>query len=389
MCKLEQTIIYIISPILLASIFYMMTINNALFGILYIPIFISVTLLIYGELFILPVHSSAIQKKYIVIVFLMSISNFIIGILSKGEVYHIFNLLVLFLVMRKSGIKKAVYLTCVYLGGLLIISFFKTETGHDYFVYLLKWMVIYIAAACGMMLIRYMLEQNKALIEVREKLIQKNLDLEDAYFQLKRAYDQIEEYTIMKERSYMSREMHDTVGHTLTTTLVELEVCRLQAKGNKELEDRLNHISSQVRKGLSDLRVTVKKLKEELDWENEIYALGERLRNYTDIKVKYQVSELKGIPIPVLRCTYRIIQEGITNGIKHGKATAFMIAVDAKEGLLDIEVIDNGVGAIAFKQGFGLTAMTERVEDLKGSITFESYKDEGFTIHAQIPYTIE
>lgn len=385
MYKLERAIIYVISPLLLGTIFYAMIINNSQFGIIYLPIFFSVMLIIYAELFVLPAPKEK-DKLYKSIILGLSISNFIVAIISKGEFYHIFYLLTLFLVMRKSGTQKTLWLMGSYIVCLGLISFFKNGMGHDYFVYLIKWMGIYILGTCGMMIIRYMLEQNKALVDAREKLLQKNLDLEEAYRQLKNAYDQIEEYTIMKERSYMSREMHDTVGHTLTTTLVELEVCKLLEKDNKEIELKLEHISEQVRKGLSDLRVTVRKLKEELDWESEIYALGERLKNYTDIKVKYSVADLSGVPIPVLRCTYRIIQEGITNGIKHGKATAFMITIENKEDLLEIEVLDNGQGTIAFKQGFGLTAMTERVEALKGKILFESYKDEGFTIHAELPY---
>ncbi|QEH70308.1 sensor histidine kinase [Cellulosilyticum sp. ST5] len=383
MSQLERYIIYVISPFLLMTVFYSMMVNTGGLGWLYVPIILVAILTIYMELFILP--NPALTRRFWLLLICLGLCNLFIGLFETGSTYHIYNFLLLFALMRYKGRGKAGILLAIDFIVIGVVIAFKMPISEVYFTTYLSWIRNYSIVFLGLSILHYMIIQNQELMLAKKQLIEKNLDLSYAYEQLKRAYDDLEDFTIMKERNNMSREMHDTVGHTLTTSLVELELCKMLGKDNEELMNKLEHISSQVRKGLGDLRMTVRRLKEDLDWEQEIYAIGERLNEYTDIKVKYIVGELTGISTQILRCVYRIIQEGITNGIKHGKATAFMIEVKREERHLWIEILDNGLGAIAFKQGFGLNAMRERVEALGGTLHFESYKDEGFTIQAQIP----
>lgn len=383
MSQLERYIIYVISPFLLMTVFYSMMVNTGGLGWLYVPIILVAILTIYMELFILP--NPALTRRFWLLLICLGLCNLFIGLFETGSTYHIYNFLLLFTLMRYKGRGKAGILLAIDFIVIGVVIAFKMPISEVYFTTYLSWIRNYSIVFLGLSILHYMIIQNQELMLAKKQLIEKNLDLSYAYEQLKRAYDDLEDFTIMKERNNMSREMHDTVGHTLTTSLVELELCKMLGKDNEELMNKLEHISSQVRKGLGDLRMTVRRLKEDLDWEQEIYAIGERLNEYTDIKVKYIVGELTGISTQILRCVYRIIQEGITNGIKHGKATAFMIEVKREERHLWIEILDNGLGAIAFKQGFGLNAMRERVEALGGTLHFESYKDEGFTIQAQIP----
>lgn len=383
MSQLERYIIYVISPFLLMTVFYSMMVNTGGLGWLYVPIILVAILTIYMELFILP--NPALTRRFWLLLICLGLCNLFIGLFETGSTYHIYNYLLLFALMRYKGRGKAGILLAIDFIVIGVVIAFKMPISEVYFTTYLSWIRNYSIVFLGLSILHYMIIQNQELMLAKKQLIEKNLDLSYAYEQLKRAYDDLEDFTIMKERNNMSREMHDTVGHTLTTSLVELELCKMLGKDNEELMNKLEHISSQVRKGLGDLRMTVRRLKEDLDWEQEIYAIGERLNEYTDIKVKYIVGELTGISTQILRCVYRIIQEGITNGIKHGKATAFMIEVKREERHLWIEILDNGLGAIAFKQGFGLNAMRERVEALGGTLHFESYKDEGFTIQAQIP----
>lgn len=383
MSQLERYIIYVISPFLLMTVFYSMMVNTGGLGWLYVPIILVAILTIYMELFILP--NPALTRRFWLLLICLGLCNLFIGLFETGSTYHIYNFLLLFALMRYKGRGKAGILLAIDFIVIGVVIAFKMPISEVYFTTYLSWIRNYSIVFLGLSILHYMIIQNQELMLAKKQLIEKNLDLSYAYEQLKRAYDDLEDFTIMKERNNMSREMHDTVGHTLTTSLVELELCKMLGKDNEELMNKLEHISSQVRKGLGDLRMTVRRLKEDLDWEQEIYAIGERLNEYTDIKIKYIVGELTGISTQILRCVYRIIQEGITNGIKHGKATAFMIEVKREERHLWIEILDNGLGAIAFKQGFGLNAMRERVEALGGTLHFESYKDEGFTIQAQIP----
>lgn len=383
MSKIKQYIVYVISPLLLLSDFYMLMNNANNIKLLYVPIIGVSVLELYMELFILPIpkQEKAFWMRWIVII----LGTTCLGIWSNDIAYHIFYLVAIFMLVRyEEG--KLVWICMGVIACLLgIIVYIRTDSGYAFLSTWLKEMAVYAAAIGGMLAVKYMITINQNLEEMQVHLLEKNMALTNTYEQLKRAYNELEDYTIMKERTYMSREMHDTVGHTLTTALVELELCKILIKDQDEAKEKLEHASEQVRKGLTELRMTVRKLKQDLDWEQEIYAIGERLMHSTSIKVRTHIDDLKGIENNTLRCIYRIIQESLTNGMKHGKATAFMIDVEVGEEEITIEIIDNGVGAIAFKSGFGLTAMKERIEALKGRIEFESYKDEGFTVRAFLP----
>ena len=81
------------------------------------------------------------------------------------------------------------------------------------------------------------------------------------------------------------------------------------------------------------------------------------------------------------------LKEGISNGLRHGKATAFYF--ELKKGEKDAEFLlsDNGTGMdiSALKEGFGLRGMHARAESLGGSVWFETEIDEGFEIHLRLP----
>lgn len=383
MSKIKQYIVYVISLLLLLADFYMLMNPANHIKLLYIPI-VGVSMLeIYMELFILPSpkQERAFWIRWIIII----LGTTCLGIFSKDRAFHIFYLVAIFMLIRYEEGKQVGISMGIIAALLGLIAYIRADSGYAFFSTWLKEIAIYAAATGGMLAVKYMITINRNLEEMQVHLLEKNMALTDTYKQLKRAYNELEDYTIMKERTNMSREMHDTVGHTLTTALVELELCKMLIKNEDEAKEKLEDASSQVRKGLTELRMTVRKLKQDLNWEEEIYAIGDRLMHSTSIKVRTHIDDLKGIENNTLRCIYRIIQESLTNGMKHGKATAFMIQVEVGEEEITVEIIDNGVGAIAFKSGFGLTAMKERVEALKGRIEFESYKEEGFTVRAFLP----
>lgn len=80
---------------------------------------------------------------------------------------------------------------------------------------------------------------------------------------------------------------------------------------------------------------------------------------------------------------YRIIQEGMTNAVRHGHATKIYISIAKEENTLILIIEDNGIGCENIKPDFGLHHMQERIELLKGNIRF--YGSSGFIIIAEIP----
>ena len=86
-----------------------------------------------------------------------------------------------------------------------------------------------------------------------------------------------------------------------------------------------------------------------------------------------------------------MVKEGISNGLRHGNATAFWFELRLNEGMIEFLLSDNGVGAkmLEIKEGLGLYGMKERAERLGGEIAFSSEPDEGFEIFLKLPYNGE
>ena len=80
---------------------------------------------------------------------------------------------------------------------------------------------------------------------------------------------------------------------------------------------------------------------------------------------------------------YRIVQESITNSIRHGEASRILVDIERKYGTLIVKIKDNGKGCKNIQKGFGLHHMEERLQLLQGQLTYNG--DDGFTVEAQIP----
>lgn len=214
--------------------------------------------------------------------------------------------------------------------------------------------------------------------------------------QLQYANDRLKEYNEMtekmvetRERNRMAREIHDTLGHTLTGVSAGVDACiALLDTDPAQTKKQLELIAQAVRGGIKDVRTSVSELRADaLDH----FQLDEAIR---DMIAKMNL--LAGVEV-VFRSEvhpfrfsedeenviYRIIQEGMTNALRHGKATR--IEIDAKkiDGVLYLKILDNGCGCKEIKKGFGTKHMKERVKMIGGSIRFSG--EDGFLIDARIP----
>ena len=80
---------------------------------------------------------------------------------------------------------------------------------------------------------------------------------------------------------------------------------------------------------------------------------------------------------------YRIVQESLTNAIRHGKAKNIDVSIKKNYGSINLLICDDGIGCENIKAGFGLRHIRERVNMLKGQVNFSS--EEGFKVEAMIP----
>lgn len=250
---------------------------------------------------------------------------------------------------------------------------------------------LYIVVYIIFFLIHYLLIQTEVIEGALKDIIIKKLEKDILYNNLKEAYEKVEAVTALKERNRIAREIHDTVGHTLTTVLVEIEACKRLMKKDVELAmDKLSLAQGQVRKGLNDIRGSVRLLEngeDILDFYGALETIIRDTEKHSGVVVKSHIDT--GIVLTKLqeKVLLSALLEGLTNGIRHGKSTAFVFKLYSEGGKIGFSLEDNGVGAAVVTPGFGLRAMRGRVVDLGGSLEVASKPLEGFGLYIALPQT--
>ena len=222
-----------------------------------------------------------------------------------------------------------------------------------------------------------------------ERITFLNNQLNAANEQLKRYALESEKMAETRERNRLAREIHDTLGHALTGISAGIDACLAIIDISPEMtKGQLNRIGEVARQGIKDVRRSVSKLRpdalERLNLEDALTKMIEDISLTTNTKIMFdlQIPSLKFSPDEE-DAVYRVVQEGITNAIRHGQATLIHITISKKDEWLTLMIRDNGCGCTEIKDGFGLKHMQERIGLLNGTIEYEG--SDGFMITARIP----
>lgn len=281
------------------------------------------------------------------------------------------------------------YSVLVYLMNFLSAIIMLKDKINLIPVFILVTMPIYIIFIIIFKLINYLLFQNKIIEESLKEITVKKIEKDEVYGHLSEAYEKVELMTANSERNKIAREIHDTVGHTLTTVLVEMEASkRLMDKDIIKAKEKLSLAQEQVRKGLNDIRSSVRILeqgKEIMDFWGSLKTFIAECEMHSDIIVKSHIDSDVNVYDSGKKVIYRALQEGLTNGIRHGKSTAFIFKLFERDNSINFSLEDNGIGAVALTKGFGLRSMEERVEELGGQLDIYSEEGEGFSIYIKLP----
>jgi signal transduction histidine kinase len=223
----------------------------------------------------------------------------------------------------------------------------------------------------------------------KERIAILNQQLEEANVRLRAYALEAERTAETRERNRLAREIHDTLGHTLTGIAAGLDACIVLVDAAPAVvKKQLEKIRETARHGIVDVRRSVKKLRPD---DLEKLPLQQAIK-----KVIAEFSASSGVEIQLVELgwpeklredeeevIYRIVQEGITNARRHGKATKVTVTCGLEPGRFYIIIADNGEGCAETKQGFGLRHMEERLELLHGRLRY--WSDKGFTLEATIP----
>lgn len=239
--------------------------------------------------------------------------------------------------------------------------------------------------------IQSQVDENNKIKDLYGKLYQTAEELKIANIQLQEYARKSEEMVKTKERNRLAREIHDTIGHTLTGIATGLEACTELIDWDVEkTKNQMIKIWELSKKGLLEVRRSVNELRpdalERLSLIPAIQKLANDITECTKIKVNLSIEgNVKKLGVDEEETIYRIIQEGITNAVRHAKAKEINIFFQFGNSDVRIEIINDGIGCEFIQEGFGLKHIRERVEMLKGKVEFSSKVNNGFTIRAIIP----
>jgi signal transduction histidine kinase len=195
-----------------------------------------------------------------------------------------------------------------------------------------------------------------------------------------------------EERRRLARELHDETGQALASILLRLKTLE-EAKDVDDLKESVRALRERVVDTLRDVRRLAIELRpaalDDFGLEPALERLTSGFAEQTGIRVELE-SRLKDdrLPEDVETVLYRIVQEALTNIVKHAHADRVSIFVTQKPNSVSAIIEDDGRGFDPQRDvdgGIGLLGMRERVALLEGSLTIESSRDTGTTLVVEVP----
>ena len=193
------------------------------------------------------------------------------------------------------------------------------------------------------------------------------------------------------ERRRLARELHDETGQALTSILLGLRTVEA-AEDAEEARHAVADLRELVLSTLHDVRRLAVELRpkalDDFGLEPALERLTTTFAEQTGIAVDYHARLPERLPADAETALYRIVQEALTNIVKHAQATHVSLVVTRQRGSVKAVIEDDGVGfeqEATREDGLGLLGMRERLQLVGGRFTIESAPESGTTIVAEVP----
>lgn len=202
-----------------------------------------------------------------------------------------------------------------------------------------------------------------------------------------------------EERKRLSREIHDGPAQMMANVLLRSDLIErtYREKGAEQAFREISSLKEMVRHALTEVRRIIYDLR---PMALDDLGLIPTLRKYLDTTGDYNPGIIltfesngteRRLPSSYETSIFRLVQEAISNAVRHGKATAIEVKLEWLKEHVSIIVSDNGTGfdqSIVKNQSFGLIGMKERIELIKGDFIINSSLGEGTILMFQIPYEL-
>jgi signal transduction histidine kinase len=278
----------------------------------------------------------------------------------------------------RSALKAGVGLAIILVGIVTVVANIPGDQSASDFVFIsLRFLVAWVAG--------YAMRERAEQAEAAE--------LRATHAELER--ESAARVAVAEERARIARELHDVVAHAVSVMVLQVGAVRHKLpQALEEDRDALGRVERAGRTALAEMRRLLGAMRREGDdLELAPHPGVDRLDSLLDdvgragLPVQLHVD---GDPFPLPRAidlsAYRIVQEGLTNALKHARASQADVTFHYRSDELQIEVRDNGDGrSTSDGLGHGLVGMRERVKIYGGEMTADTAPEGGFVLGARLP----
>jgi signal transduction histidine kinase len=242
------------------------------------------------------------------------------------------------------------------------------------------------------------MKSRQVRLEANQLRVQHLHELNKAYSDLKKAHDELQEaniysirYAALAERMRIARDIHDGLGHQMTSLIIQLQVLEVMLNTKQgEACEKIQEILSIAHDGMEEVRRAVR------EWANDNEMLGlvalrgliSQTEAHSQLDFEFvEIGSVSEWSIETSAVLYRVLQEALTNVLRHSNASLVKIVLAEEEDKVMLKISDNGAynDERPFKLGFGTNGMIERCKLLGGQCTFTGNTPHGLTVKAIVP----
>ncbi len=226
-----------------------------------------------------------------------------------------------------------------------------------------------------------------------QELAEAHQELQQTHAALQEASVHSMRYAALAERTRLARDMHDGIGHQLTSLIVQLQALEIMLPGDPQQAAHVVPAMLEVaREAMAEVRQVVRA------WQEDESGLGlvalqglvSQCAAHFNLALEFQQQgNLSEWPVELSVTLYRVLQEALTNIMRHAEATTVTIQVQERDQQVLLTVADNGcyTANTELSPGFGIKGIMERSESLGGSCTLSQNQPRGLKLQVMLPIT--
>jgi signal transduction histidine kinase len=188
-----------------------------------------------------------------------------------------------------------------------------------------------------------------------------------------------------KERQRLERDLHDGAQQRLVALSLELTLLKKSLDDDTEASSRIEHARDEIALSLEELRDIAHGLHPAVVSGHGLDVALQSLAARAPVPVRLTVELEDRLPEQLEVAAYYLISESLANIGKHAQASSAAISVARRDGVVVVEIVDDGIGGADTERGSGLRGLADRVEALDGRLRVWTPLGQGTRVRAEIP----